>query len=281
VTAALEAAGHRVSAQPTAGPGSAGRVAREAIERGADLIVALGGDGTLNEVLSGVVHSDVPLAMIPGGTANVCARELGLAANALEAAARLGDLVPRRIAAGLLRSEADGAGRFFLLMAGVGFDARIVYGLDLGLKSKLGELAYWSGAMKQFGRNLEEFEAHIDGQSLTCSFALASRVRNYAGHMEIAQSVSLLHDDFELVLFEGRSALRCYVKYLGAIVAGRASKTKGISFHRCRSVRFAAPAGDRVYVQVDGEYAGRLPATVEIVPEAVTILAPSGYPRTD
>ncbi len=280
VKATLEDCGHRVTAQPTTGPGLAGRAARESIERGADLVVSLGGDGTLNEVLSGMVHSHVPLAVIPGGTANVCACELDLGGTALKAAARLPDLVPRRVATGLVRFEADGAERHFLLMAGVGFDAHIVYGLNLGLKSKLGEFAYWTGAFGQLGRDLEQFDVSVDGESFTRSFALVSRVRNYAGYISIAENVSLLQDDFELVLFEGRSALRHYIKYLGAVLTGRASKTKGISFRRCRRVRFTAPASHPVYVQVDGEYAGRLPATVEIVPDSVTILAPSGYPRT-
>ena len=217
--------------------------------------------------------------MIPAGTANVFSRELGLGANPLQVAARLSGLVPRRVAASLLRSGSDGGERYFLLMAGAGFDAHIVYRLNLGLKSKLGEIAYWASAARQLGRRLDEFEVHIDGTALTCSFALVSRVRNYAGYMEIAQRVSLLRDEFEVVLFQGTSAARSYGKYFAAIVAGRASQTKGITFHQARQVRLTGPSGARVYVQVDGEHAGRLPASVEIVPDAVTILAPPEYPE--
>lgn len=279
VAAALKAAGHGVELRPTAAAGAAGRIAREAIESGADLIVSLGGDGTLNEVLAGVAHTDVPLAMIPGGTANVFAREAGLDLNPARAAARLAELVPRRVAVGVLRCEPQSGERLFLLMAGAGFDAHIVYGLNLGLKSKLGELAYWTGAVKQIGRRIEEFEVEIDGRSHTCSFALISRVRNYAGYVEIAQCVSLLDDEFEVVLFQGTSAWRFYGKYLAAIVAGRASRTQGISFHRARHVRLSGTKDARVYVQVDGEYAGRLPASVEIALGAATLLVPPGYPR--
>lgn len=277
MVAALRAAGHGVRPTPTGGPGAAGQVAQEAVAKGADLILALGGDGTVNELLPGVVHSAVPLAVIPAGTANVLTREVGLGTKSLKAAARLGELVPRRVSVGLLRSEPGPRDRYFLLMAGVGFDAHIVYRLNLPLKSKLGQVAYWVAAMKELGRELEELEVRVEEQSFLCSFALASRVRNYAGYMEIARRVSLARDEFEIVLFEGRSVVRSYLKYLAAVMTRKASNTKGMSFLRGRKVSFSAPSDQRVYVQVDGEYAGRLPASVEIVPDALTLLAPAEY----
>lgn len=277
IVATLRAAGHGVSSTPTDGPGTAGQIAREAIQKGADLILALGGDGTVNELLPGVVHSAVPLAALPAGTANVLTREIGLGTNPLKAAARLGELVPRRVSAGLLRSEPGPLDRYFLLMAGAGFDAHIVYRLNLPLKSRLGQVAYWVSAMKELGRELEEFEVQVGEQSFLCSFALASRVRNYAGYFEIARRVSLVRDEFEIVLFEGRSVVRSYLKYLAAVVAKKASNTKGMSFVRGRKVCFSTPSEQRVYVQVDGEYAGRLPASVEIVSDALTLLAPLEY----
>lgn len=275
----LRAAGHGVTPIPTSAPGSAEQIVKKCVESGADLIVALGGDGTLNEVLAGVIHTDVPFAVIPAGTANVFTREVGLGANPLKAAARLHELMPRRVAAGLLRCEAGPRERYFLLMAGVGFDAHIVYNLNLPLKSQMGQLAYWTGAFKQLVRRLDEFEVQVGGESFKCTFALASRVRNYAGYLEIARRTSLLRDEFEFILFEGRNTVRFYSKYLGAVLAGRASNTKGMYFLRGTRACFSGPSDSRVYVQVDGEYAGRLPATVEIVPAAVTVLIPPDYPK--
>jgi diacylglycerol kinase family enzyme len=273
----LRAAGHHVSPTPTPGPLAAGRVAREAIEKGADLILALGGDGTVNELLPGVVHSTVPLAVIPAGTANVLAHELGIGTNPIRAAARLGELEPRRVSIGLLRHEPGAQERYFLLMAGAGFDAHIVYRLSLGLKSKWGEVAYWTAALKELGRRLEQVDVQVGEQSFACSFALASRVHNYGGYFEIARRAALTRDDFEIVLFDGRTTLPSYAKYLAAIVARKASNTKGMSFLRGDKAGFSASPDQRVYVQVDGEYAGRLPASVEIVPQALTILVPPEY----
>ncbi len=273
----LRAAGHTVMPIPTPGPGTAGRIARDRIEAGADLILALGGDGTINELLSGVAHTGVPLAAIPAGTANVLTREVGLGCNTLAVARRLAQGVPKRVSVGVLRSAPDEQPRYFLLMAGIGFDAHIVYNLNLPLKARLGQFAYWSSSFKEIFRPLDEFHIRVNGREHTCSFALASRVRNYAGYLTIARGASLTGHDFEVVLFEGTSTLRYYLKYLGAVLAGRAANIKGVRFLRAEKVEFVPPAGPRVYVQVDGEYAGRLPASVEIERDAVTLLVPPEF----
>jgi len=277
VKEALHAAGHGVTLVPTEGPASAGRIAKERIQAGADLILSLGGDGTLNEILPGVAHTQVPVGVIPAGTANVLARELGFGPNAFAAVKRLGECVPRRVPLGLLKCEPGGQERYFLLMAGIGFDAHIVYQLNLPLKARLGQAAYWLGSLRQLFRKLDELDVQANGGTFRCTFALASRVKNYAGYLQIARRVSLADPEFELVLFEGVSPLRHYLKYLAAVAAGRASNVKGMHFLHAGKLTFSRPADACIYVQVDGEYAGRLPASVEMVPDALTLLIPPGY----
>lgn len=274
----LESQGHRVTAVPTAGPGTASGLARQSLAAGSDLMLALGGDGTLNEVANGMVGSHVPLGVLPAGTANVLARELRLPCDTLAVARRVRESVTQRISVGLLRSD-SAPPRYFLLMAGVGFDAHIVYRLNLALKARLGQLAYWVSAAKELVRLLDEFEVQAGERSFRCSFALASRVRNYAGYLQIARGANILGNDFELVIFEGVSTLRYYSVYLAAVLGGRLARTKGITVLRLPDARFSAPPGSPVHVQVDGEHAGRLPASVEIVPDALTILAPPEFLR--
>jgi diacylglycerol kinase family enzyme len=277
----LVSLGHGATMVPTEGPASAGRIARERIEAGSDLIVALGGDGTLNEVLPGVVHTDVPVAIIPAGTANVLARELGLGCHALRAARRLGECVPARIALGRLRAAPDNQERYFALMAGAGFDAHIVYRLNLPLKAKAGQFAYWVSSFGQVFRRLDELDIEVNGENLRGTFALANRVRNYAGYLHVARRVSLVKPEFELVVFEGTSTLRYYLKYLAAILIHRTSNVKGLTFVRTTKAVFtaadASAAAPHVHIEVDGEYAGRLPASIEIVPDALTLLVPPDY----
>ena len=105
---------------------------------------------------------------------------------------------------------------------------------------------------------------------------LVSRVRNYGGDLEIARAAHLLRPDFEVVIFEGSNSFR-FAKYLLGVVFGGLSKMKGVTVVKTPRVRFEASGSNSVYVQVDGEYAGRLPATVEIVPEAITLLLPESY----
>ena len=129
----------------TTGPGSAAAQARQQIEAGCDLIIVAGGDGTINEAANGMLHTGVPLAILPGGTANVLAREMRLADAHWKSGG--GDL--RSCSrAGLRRVlfAADGSGsRSFLCMAGAGLDAEIVYRLNLDLKAAAGKLAYYLG----------------------------------------------------------------------------------------------------------------------------------------
>jgi YegS/Rv2252/BmrU family lipid kinase len=275
----LRETGHDTWLVPTQGPGTAGAIARRHIAEGAELILAAGGDGTINEIAEGVVFSEVPLGILPAGTANVLANEMGMGSGLERAALRVTECIPTRISVGrLLCMNGSERSRIFLLMAGIGLDAKIVYNLNLPLKARIGKLAYYIGGFSLVGRHLDEFEVVVEGRRLTCSFALISKVRNYGGDLEIAQHTSLLDDRFEVVLFEGRSSFR-YLKYLAHVAAGKLAGVKGVSLIRSTVACMSGTADRRVYIQVDGEYAGHLPARVEMVPDALTLLMPEAYIR--
>lgn len=238
--------------------------------------MAAGGDGTINEVAEGMVHSDVPLAILPAGTANVLAAEMKLGPNLEDVLERLPEFRPHRISVGHLTCDGGRVSRHFLLMAGIGLDAQIVYNVSAALKARSGKLAYWAAGARMLWRRLPQLQAEIEGRKLPCSFALVSKVRNYGGDFEIARNVSLLDDEFEVVLFEGRAALQ-YVKYVAGMAFNRLSGMKGITILRTRRVVVAGDGDNRAYAQVDGEFAGHLPAEVRIVPQALTLLAPREY----
>ena len=275
----LRESGHDTWLVPTQGPGTAGAIARRSIAEGADLILAAGGDGTINEIAEGLAFSSVPLGILPAGTANVLASEMGLGSSMERAAAGIPACIPTRISMGRLScGNGSERTRLFLLMAGIGLDAKIVYNLSLPLKARLGKIAYWIAGFSLLGRGLDEFDIVVEGRQLRCSFALISKVRNYGGDLEIAQNTSLLDDCFEIVLFEGRSSFR-YVKYLARVAARRLAGLQGVSLIRSKGACVSAAADRRIYIQVDGEYIGHLPARVEIVPDALTLLIPEGYIR--
>jgi YegS/Rv2252/BmrU family lipid kinase len=265
----------KVSAVATDAPRVAGRMAADAIACGADLIVVAGGDGTINEVAEGVAGSDVPLAILPAGTANVLACEMGVPKNLLKAAEALHSYSPERISTGRIVSR-DEPPRSFLLMAGAGLDAHIVYSLNYTLKRRLGKAAYWLAGFQQFGKTLPEFAVRAGGREYIASFALISKVRNYGGDLEIAREVSLFDDEFEIVLFQGSQSWR-YVKYLAAVAVGQLKAISGVTVLRAGEVELSHAHDRRVYVQVDGEFAGHLPARIEIVPASLTMLIPPRY----
>lgn len=236
--------------------------------RGADLVLVLGGDGTINEAANGLIPSRVPLAVLPGGTANVLCNELGLGNRIERAVERLGTCIERRIAVGRVCGGSEP--RYFLMMGGVGLDATIVANVNPLWKAKAGKLAYWAAGFPQFFRSVTQFQVRVNGEQCQCGFALASRVRNYGGDMQIAGGASLLSNDFEVVLFHGSNPLR-YSAYMTAVLLRQAQSMPGVRTVRAQRIEFSGDA----HVQFDGEYGGRLPASFEIVPDALTLLMPS------
>lgn len=269
----------RAELVPTTGPGSASSQIRKQIEAGCDLVLAAGGDGTINEVANGMLHTGVPLGILPGGTANVLAREMGMSMHPDRVASQLRTMKLRSIAIGRINLGASGP-RSFLCMAGAGLDADVVSKLNLDLKAAAGKLAYYLSGFAQVLRNLPEFEVIVDGRSYPASFALVSRVRNYGGDLEIARGASLLRDDFEVVLFRGTWAVQ-YVPYLVAVALKQVHRMSGCKIMHASSVVCKSDAAVPVFVQVDGELAGNLPMTAETVSDALKLLVPAEYERRE
>lgn len=237
---------------------------------GADLVLVLGGDGTINEAAQGLAHSGATMGVLPGGTANVLAMEIGLGSRLEHAAERLGECKPASIAIGRITSASQA--RYFLMMCGAGLDAIIVSRVRPRLKSATGKLAYWIAGLAQFPQRIPPLEIEVNGEAYSCGFALLSRVRNYGGDLEIARGASLLRDDFEVVLFEGSSPLR-YAWYMLGVASGGVQRMRGVRTLRAQraEIRTATPT------QIDGELFDRRPAAIEIVPGALKLLLPPTY----
>lgn len=219
--------------------------------------------------------SQVPLAPIPGGTANVLCCETGIGRNPEKAARLLISARPVRIALGQMHTP-ETAPRYFLLMAGTGVDAIVVNSVNPAIKKRFGKLAYWLAGFMMFGRNLPQLSATLGPEKISCSFLLASRVRNYGGDLEIARSISLLQPYLELVTFSGRNSFR-YLPYLLAVALGRPTLFPGVTVRHSERLRCATADDIRIPVQLDGELCGHLPAEFAVVPDSLTILLPESY----
>jgi len=270
-TAALARAKVSPRILATDAAGHATELAREAVKDGADLVLVLGGDGTINEAANGLVCTGVPLGVLPAGTANVLAMELGLGSHLGPAIERLAQCSEERVAMGRI-APAKGQPRHFLCMGGAGLDAEIVTLTDAGFKDRVGKLAYWTAGLSHFGRTIGEFDVRVEGQTYRCGFLLASRVRNYGGDLEIASGASLRRTDFELVVFEGSNPLR-YAGYMVGTLMRRVQKMRGVRTVAAQCAEITSPA----HLQIDGEYVGFQSACFKVVPDALTLLIPPSY----
>ncbi len=243
-----------VELRPTFGPNSAASIARDCIRAGATRILVAGGDGTINETANGMVGSGIPLGILPGGTANVLAMELKIGGDPLRAARRIATMEPVSVSTGVLHLPGEEP-RDFLLMAGVGLDAAIVRAVKPEFKRKFGKAAYWIGGFSWLGKDLAPFEVRVNGRTIPCTFALASRVRNYGGDLEIARHANLLDDQFAVVLFEGPGTLP-YLKYFSGVLLNRLEGMKGVTVLKTNCLEFLPASGSGVDVQLDGELIG-------------------------
>ncbi len=261
---------------PTTGPNTAGPLAAAAAADGVQMVVAFGGDGTVNEVAGGLIGTRVTLAILPGGTANVLCMETGLGGNPERAARMLAEESEAvRVAVGKVERP-DGYSRHFLAMAGVGIDAIVVEEVNPEIKKRVGKIAYWISGLALAVRRLPQAECEIGGAKRTAGFVLASRVRNYGGDLEIAKRVSLLEPCFETVTFRGEFAVR-FLPYLVGVLAGIAGRIPGVTVAPAMELTCRSRDGGPVPIQVDGELAGHLPATFKVVPDALTLLLPKKY----
>jgi diacylglycerol kinase family enzyme len=280
----LRQAGLEIELAPTARPAMAHELAQAAAARGVDVVLACGGDGTINEVINGLAGSQVPFGILPGGTANIVARELRLPLHPVPAARQFTRWTPRRIALGrACWKEAPPAGqlaaqaisRYYISVAGIGYDAEIVHKLSWWLKTNFGVAGYVMEAFRQWARySFPRFSTRLNGRERQGTFAVIHRTRLYAGWLHLAPTAGLFQPRFAVCSFPSRSRLR-YLLYAVAVLARQHLRLRGVSLDQCTEVA-CAPLDTAVPIrfELDGELAGVIPATFEIVPDALTLLAP-------
>jgi diacylglycerol kinase (ATP) len=281
----LVASGINAQLLPTSAPGHAGEIAAHAISEGSQLIIACGGDGTLNEIVNGMPGSKIPIALLPAGTANVLAKELRIPWNIPRAAALIPTGIPTRIALGAITTgnlspqsnPSTKNRRYFLVVAGAGADGALVHALDPSVKQRAGVLAYWLEGAKQLLRyKFPQFRVTTDGKEILATLVIVGRTKHYGGPFRITRGADLFANEFELAIFSSQSALR-YLLYLPACWMGRLHRLKDVQFIKSNSLRCEGLKNDPIYAQVDGEASGLLPVTFSIVPDALTLVVPEHF----
>jgi diacylglycerol kinase family enzyme len=269
--AALKSRGLRPDLAETRGPGDAEILARNAAQGGEPVVVAAGGDGTIAEVASGLSGTGAMLGLLPLGTANVLAWELGVPTSPERAAKVLAEGNPALLRPGLARFG-DGRLRLFVQMVGAGFDAAVVRDLDLALKRRMGRAAYVWESLRQLPRyGFPQITAELDGVPRLAASVIITKGRLYAGRYRIAPAAQPMERGFQVVLF--RHAGPGHAALAGAALPfGLIPRLPGVDIMPARRVLLSS-AGE-VPVQADGDFVSRLPVEVTDAPGPLTILLP-------
>jgi YegS/Rv2252/BmrU family lipid kinase len=263
-----------VTVRRTGRRGDARRFASEASPASCDVIAAAGGDGTINEVINGLAGSGLPLAVIPLGTANVLAAEIGAPRRALDLA--------RMILSGPSRAVTIGTanGRLFVMMAGAGFDAHLVARVDPRVKRYLGKLTY----VLEAGRGMFRFpyscyRVTVDGMRYEAASVIIANGHYYGGRFICASQACLDDEMFEVCLFLSTGPL-AVLRYGLALLRGRLERLADFRIVRGTEVSIESSGSPQQVepVQIDGDIGGHLPLTIR--PASRSLVLVCGAPAS-
>jgi YegS/Rv2252/BmrU family lipid kinase len=258
---ALDQHGLHTEVYRTRAPGDATVYLRGRDDQG-DMVIAVGGDGTTNEVINGL-NPGVRLGIFATGTANVLGQELALPKDPHRAAAVIAQGRALPIWPGRLHDKR------FVMMVGIGYDAWVVEGVDLALKQKIGKGAYVAAMLANIGRyGSRRYRVRIDGDEHDCYSLIVTNGRCYGGSFVLSQQADISQPRFQVLLFQrpGRWAL---IRTLLHLPLGRIERAKGVLSLPATQVEVLMQANEPV--QADGDLTGFLPASLQVDSEPVPV----------
>lgn len=266
--------GWQVTPCPTDYAGHGSDLARQAVKDGQDIVIAAGGDGTINEVIQGLAQTNTKLGILPAGTTNVLARELKIPLTFQEALTSLPTATPFQVDLGKVNH------RFFMLMAGIGYDAEVVRDINPQLKALTGKSAVvTSGVLnlfhhKPFKVKIRCIDAqgkkHVLRRSVMQIFVF--NAATYATDFKIAAEAQMNDGVLELLIFKSRRFQDTF-KSLLALLLRRHREWTDLEQLAIGSVHISSkkPAP----LQIDGDTIGTTPINIVVVPHALTLLRPA------
>ena len=266
----LEQKDYRVELLLTKQRGEAEQLAKDATKRAPYMIIAAGGDGTFNEVANGIAGSEIPMAILPMGTTNVLAKELGIpdtVEGALEAAL---NNKPKSVSLGRIAivRDASPVSRYFILMAGIGFDGEAVFGINETFKKISGKGAYlYSGVKTLLQFDPDKLAVTVDGKTYTAFSVIVGNASKYGGNFRVTPDARLTEPILYVCLFKGQKRVDTF-RYILGIVTGSHLKFADVEYLKARHIEIKGHA----HIQIDGDYFGMTPAEISIVPNALRLI---------
>lgn len=269
--------------------GDAERLAHESAKKKPFLIIACGGDGTINEVINGIAWSDTPLAILPLGTTNVLAKELSVPEDLKGALETAISKTPKTVSLGKIVIDAetstgpDGipevqaegtpgysppSERYFCLMAGIGFDGKTVHDVNTSLKKISGKAAYiFSGINNFLNYRPDEIFFNIDGKAYSGYCAIIGKAGSYGGNFRATPDANLAEPSLYACIFKGGKRTDL-LRYIFGIIRGSHLKEDDIIYLKASDIEIHG----RAHVQIDGDYLGVTPARLSVEKDALKIV---------
>lgn len=273
----FNAQGIRPLIRTTCRRGDAEHWAAEEADRGCDIVVAAGGDGTVNEVANGLAGSRAALGVLPMGVANLLAMEMGITADQERAVDAIIHGMPRPVNPGYVILHDDNGGkerkRYFLLMTGIGFDGGVMHDMKRASIARWGKAAYVGAGMRAISKHTRTaFSIRIDRDEEVVAYsAVVGKSRFYGGRFMVTPGASLQDECLDLCAFTGKGACRMLWNAV-AIMANRHLPLSGVYDARARTLEISSR--EKVHVQVDGDYLGGLPIRCGVATNELSIMAP-------
>lgn len=262
----FEKGGYEVDLYKTTGQGDATRVAREAKASGDyDIVVAGGGDGTVNEVLNGLMPDPPKMGIMPLGTSNVLARALNIPLLPTRAADAILSGVSKKIDVGLAND------RYFAIMLSCGYDAYAIEKTSLKIKRFTGKYAYiWAGIKSIYHFQAPRIHIEADGRPFDSDamIIVISNAHLYGGNYQLTPEAKIDDGLFDVFIYNGTSITRLIYYGLRVLSHLPLNYRDTIRF-RARHLRLESR--HRVLYQGDGDLFGELPVTVEVIPKALEV----------
>ncbi|MFM9941535.1 MAG: diacylglycerol/lipid kinase family protein [Hyphomicrobiaceae bacterium] len=279
VVAHLQAHGATVTRAPSGSETEAqAAIAKVANSGNFDAIIVAGGDGTVRMAAKAALGSGTPIGVIPLGTGNVLAYEMSLPREA-EPIAELLLHGPK-----VLINAARANGELFLLMAGVGFDGRVIGALDHDIKRRFGKLAYVMPTLRALAHGPDQLRITLDGHmEHRATWAVIANASRYGGRFRLAPQARLQAPELVAVLFHGRSRLHRVAQLVALVfnqIDGRLTLPGGeVTKHPCRAVAITSPQA--LPVQLDGDPFGETPLHIEVAGAVVPLIQPQSSSMKD
>ena len=232
-----------------------------------DMVIVAGGDGTINEVINGIIDSKIILAIIPFGSTNVLALELGIPFNVKEASELITHGKRLKIDLGYVKTNKEA--RYFSMMVDIGFVPKIIKGIDLKMKKRWGHLAYlFSGILKIL--TYKWHNIHVEHKSHSVGyFVVVSNSKDYAGEYQIADNASITDGLLDLVVINRKSWWKI-IKFFSSVLIGKSNTFLKGEYYQIKKAHIYSRY--KMFVQVDGELIGKTPIDVEVAPKALTVM---------